>query len=175
MKLIIGIGALFLMCAAASAQASNPTPPPELKKLHVWVGNWELSGKAQDQPNGPRYTLRWHLYEHWILDGFFLAVDQTWKGNGQVLHALEMLSYDTGKQVYTDSGFGSDGSTWSLTAIFDNSTMIESGSTRGSDGEITKCRTTWSFRRGGKSLSGTQECDKNGVRWRALDVTGTKS
>ena len=56
-----------------------------------------------------------------------MQVDQIWEGNGQMTHALEMLSYDPSKKIYIDSGFGSDGSTWSLTATFDGATMIEQG------------------------------------------------
>lgn len=95
--------------------------------------------------------------------------------NGQVLHALEMLSYDPKKLIYTDSGFGSDGSTWSLTATFRGAVMIEKDNTLGPDGRLTRCRMTWAFGANGDSLSGTEECDKSGVRWRAVEVRGTKS
>ena len=171
------ISALCLALAAACAQgqAHAPTPAPELKKLDVWVGNWTLSGMARDQPDGPEYNLHWTLHERWILNGFFLQVDQTWKGNGQIQHALELLSYDRRKMTYTDSGFGSDGSTWSLTATFHDATMIEEGETLGPDGIWTKCRMTWVFSNEGKSLSGTEECGKGGARWKAVEVRGTKS
>lgn len=178
MKLIAtAIGALYLTLSAACAQAQDrkPTPPPELKKLNVWIGDWSLSGTARDQPGSRTYHLHWRLHEHWVLNGFFMQVDQTWQGAGQVLRSLEMLSYDPRKMVYTDSGFGSDGSTWSLTAFFRGRTMIEMGSTLGPDGIVTKCRMRWVFSNDGRTLAGTQECEKHGVQWRAVEVRGAKS
>jgi hypothetical protein len=171
------IGTLFPMLSAvhAQAQARRPTPPAELRKLDVWIGSWELSGTARDQPADPEYNLHWQLHEHWILDGFFMQVDQTWEGGGQSTHALELLSYDQGKKIYADSGFASDGSTWSLTATFRGSTMIERGETLAPDGTTTRCRMTWVFSDDGMSVSGTEECDKSGVRWKAVEVKGTKS
>lgn len=45
-------GTLCLTLAAAWAQAQDckPAPPPQLKKLDVWIGNRALSGTARDQP-----------------------------------------------------------------------------------------------------------------------------
>jgi hypothetical protein len=31
---------LMLAAAGASGQSSNPTPPPEIKKWGVWIGDW---------------------------------------------------------------------------------------------------------------------------------------
>lgn len=86
-----------------------------------------------------------------------------------------MLSYDPTKKVYTDFGFGSDGSTWSLSASFNGDTMIERGETKGPDGAVTRCEMTWLFSKNRASLSGTQLCDRNGIRWQSLKVAGTKS
>lgn len=175
-RLIIRAGALLLALVAASAHAGpTPGPPPELKKLDVWVGTWSLSGTAKDQPNEREYPVLWRLREHWVLNGFFLQVAQTWRGNGQILNNLEMLSYDPTRKIYTDLGFGSDGSTWSLTATFSGATMIERGESKGTDGAMTRCRMAWVFSNDGTSVSGTQRCEKNGARWQALKVAGTKS
>jgi hypothetical protein len=168
---------MFLLLALASAlgQTSTPTPSPELKKWDVWIGDWTLSGTAKDAPAGPEYKVDWHLHERWVLGGFFVQVDQTWKGNGQELHVQEMLSYDPARKVHTVSGFASDGSTWSLTATFDGTKVIEQGASKGPDGVVTTCHTTWVFSAGGKALSGTQECEQGGVRWTSMRVQGTKS
>jgi len=125
------VTAILLMYAAASAQgqSSNPTPPPELKRWNVWTGGWALSGIAKDRSDGPEYKVDWYLHEHWILGGFFMQVDQTWKGDGPELHSLEILSYDPVRKIHTISGFSSDGSTWSLTATFHNAMLIENGAT----------------------------------------------
>ena len=176
-RIATAIGTLCLTLSAASVQAQDPeqAPPPELKRLNVWIGDWTLSGTAQDQPGGPRYNLDWQLHEHWVLNGFFMQVDQIWRGAGQVLRSLEMLSYDPKKRIYTDSGFGSDGTTWSLTATFRGPMMIETGSTLGPDGIMTRCRMTWVFSHEGRTLTGTEECHKRGTRWTAVEVRGTKS
>lgn len=176
-RFVIDLGTLLLAFLAAPAHAESPAPrpPPELQKLDVWVGTWRLSGTAKDQPNEQEYPVLWRLREHWVLNGFFLQVAQTWSGNGQTLNNLEMLSYDPIKGLYTDLGFGSDGSTWSLTATFSGATMIETGESKGPDGAMTKCRMAWVFSNDGTSVSGTERCDKNGAQWQALKVGGTKS
>jgi len=97
-----------------------------------------------------------------------VQVDQTGKANGQELHLLEILSYDPIKKIHTSSGFSSDGSPWTLTATFDDARVTEEGVSKGPDGQATTCQTTWSFSSDRKSLSGTQECKQNGVRWTAF-------
>ena len=166
---------LFYVTPSAQGQSSQPTPAPELKKWDIWIGDWALSGMAKDAPSKPAYKVDWSLHERWILGGFFVQVDHTWKGNGQTLHSLELLSYDPVKKVHTDSGFSSDGTTWTLTATFDKDTTIEDGASTGPDGHVTTCRTTWIFRGDRKALSGTQECEQEGVRWMAFRVSGRKA
>jgi hypothetical protein len=171
----ISIMLLMFVTAPAQGQSSNPTPPPELKKWDIWIGDWVLSGTAKDTPTGPEYNVDWSLHERWILGGFFVQVDQTWKGDGQELHSLEILSYDPIKKVHASSGFSSDESTWTLTATFDDARVTEEGVSKGPDGQATTCHSTWVFSSDRKALSGTQECDQNGVRWTAIRVQGTKS
>jgi hypothetical protein len=166
---------LLFATASAQAQSSSPTPPPEVKKWGIWIGDWELSGTAKDTPTGHEYKVNWALHERWILGGFFVQVDQTWKGDGPELHSLEILSYDPIKKIHTSSGYSSDGSTWTLTATFDGATVKEQSVSNGPDGQATTCNTTWVFSGDRKSLSGTQECELNGVRWTAIRVSGTKS
>jgi Protein of unknown function (DUF1579) len=166
---------LTLVAASTQGQSLHPAPPAELKKWNIWVGDWALSGTAKDMPTGPEYKVEWSLHERWILGGFFVQVDQTWKANGQELHSLEILSYDPIKKVHASSGFSSDGSTWTLTATFEDAKVTEEGVSRGPDGQATTCRTTWVFSSDRKALSGTQECDQNGVRWTTFRVKGTKS
>lgn len=69
----------------------------------------------------------------------------------------------------------SDGSTWTLTATFEKATTIEDGVAKGPDGEPIACRTTWVFSDREMALSGTQECERKGIRWTAFRVKGTKS
>jgi len=196
----ISLMLLLFLAAPLHAQSPNPTPPPELKKWDIWIGDWALSGTAKDTPTGPEYKVDWSLHERWILGGFFVQVDQIWRGNGQELRSLEILSWDPVKRIHTTSGFSSDGSTWAMTATFENAATIEAGGgnataikhgasnartieqgiAKGPDGQVTTCHTTWSFSSDRKdssdqtALSGTQECELNGVRWTAFRVKGTK-
>jgi len=110
--LALSIILVLLVNICVYGQSSAPTPPPEIKKWDVWIGDWNLSGTAKDTPTGPEYKVNWRLHEHWILNGFFVQVDQTWQNNGQELHSLEILSYDPVKKVHTVSGFSGDGWTW---------------------------------------------------------------
>jgi hypothetical protein len=153
----------------------DPVPPAELKKWDVWVGDWTLSGTAKDTPTGPEYKVNWYLHEHWIANGFFVQVDQTWKGNGQEFNNVEILSYDPIKKIHTVSGFSGDGWSWVLTATFDETTTTEEGVATGPDGAVATSRTDWQFSSDGKALSGTQQSEENGVRWTAFTVKGTKS
>jgi hypothetical protein len=133
-SIAISMIVLKFVSTSADAQSSSTTPPPELKKWDVWIGDWKLSGIAKDTPTGPEYKVNWYLHEHWILGGFFVQVDQTWKGNGQELHSIEILSYDPVKKIHTVSGFSGDGWTWALTATFNKTTTTEEGVATGPDG-----------------------------------------
>src|SRR5437588_1091321 len=136
----VSIIVLRLVSTCAHGQSSTPTPPAELKKWDLWIGDWNLSGTAKDTPTGPEYKVNWYLHEHWILNGFFVQVDQTWKGNGHELHSMEILSYDPVKKVHTVSGFSGDGWSWALTATFDKKTTTEEGVATGPDGAIVTSR-----------------------------------
>jgi hypothetical protein len=181
MRASVGLFCVSLLsCVASCAATTAPTPSfppvsPEVKKWEVWIGDWSLTGTARDAPSGPEYEIEWQLHEHWILGGAFVQVDQVWKGNGQQANVLEVLGYDSLRKVHTVSGFATDGSTWSLTARFEGTTVTEDGVSVGADGAQTVCRTTWVFGAGGRSLSGTQSCEQNGKRWIAFTVQGTRT
>jgi hypothetical protein len=166
---------LMFVAAAAEAQSSSPKPAPELKQWDVWVGNWTISGIAKDSPTGAEYKVDWHTHGRWILGGFFAELEHTWKGNGQEFHHMEILSYDSAKKIHAVSGFSSDGTTWTLTATFDNGTSDENMLVKGPDGELVTCHNAWVFSSDRMAVSGTQECEQNGVRWTSFKVKGMKS
>ncbi len=166
---------LMLAVVAAVGQSSNPTPAPELKQWGVWVGDWALTGTAKDAAAGPEYKVDWHMHGHWILNGFFAEVDHIWKGNGDEQRWLEILSYDQIKKIHSCFGFGSDGTTWNLTATFDKEKSFENVTVTSPDGEVTTCHMTWVFSADRMTVSGTQECEAKGTRWTAFQVKGTKS
>src|SRR5207245_11798240 len=126
-SIAISMMVLRFVNTSAQGESSSPTPPPELKKWDVWIGDWKLSGTAKDTPTGPEYKVTWYLHEHWILGGFFVQVDQTWKANGHELHSMEILSYDPVKKIHSVSGFSDVGWSWSLTETFYKNTQAEKG------------------------------------------------
>jgi hypothetical protein len=174
-KLVMFFAISFVTIASAAAQGSSPSPSAEVRKWDIFNGDWALSGTAQDAPTGSPYKVDWLLHEHWILGGFFMQVDQVWKGNGQESRSLEILSYDPVKKVHVSSGFSSDGSTWNLTASFHDATVIEESVSKNPEGQPTTCHTTLVFSVDRNSLSATQECEENGTRWTAFRVKGNRS
>jgi hypothetical protein len=175
-RILTAVSIMLLMwVVAAQAQSSTPKPTPELKQEDVWVGDWLFSGTGKDSPTGPEYKVDWQMHSHWILGGFFLESDSTWKGNGQEAKWLEIGSYDPVKKTHIVSGFASDGTTWTLTATFDSTTCVENMTVTGPDGKVSTCRNSWHFTTDGMAISGTEECEQDGVRWTGFTVKGTKS
>ena len=166
---------LMFVVVSAAGQSSTPKPAPELKKWDTSVGDWSTTGSAKDTPTGPEYKVEWYTHCHWILSGFFLEWDTTWKGKGQEMKWLEIGSYDPIKKIHTISGFDSTGMTWANTVTFDKETSVESYTVPGPDGKVIACRNTWVMSSDGMSTSGTGECEENGARWTAFKVEGTKS
>lgn len=169
-----GVLALIFV-GVACAQSAAPKPSPEVKKWAMWGGDWTILGTAKDNPSQPEYKLEWRTHIHWILGGFALQFDGTCKGNGTELHYLEILSYDPAKKVNTFSGFQSDGSTWTGTAMFNDRGSVENMTVIGPDGKVATCRNDWIFSADGKTLSGKQECEQEGVRWTSFSVKATKT
>ncbi len=167
---------ILMFVVAAHGQSSTPKPAPELKQWDVWVGDWTTTGTAKDTPTGPEYKVEWHTHCHWILGGFFLQWDSTWKGNGVESRWLEIGFFDPIKKIHTISGFSSDGSSWTGTVTFQGKdSQVENFTGTTPDGEVSTCRNTWHSSPDGMAASGTEECEQNGVRWTGFKVKGTKS
>lgn len=167
---------LLMWVVAAQAQSAEPKPAPELRLWDSSLGDWVSSGTAKDTPTGPEYKVEWHTHCHWILGGFFLQWDSTWKGNGVESRWLEISFFDPIKKIHTISGFSSDGSSWTGTVTFQGKeSQVENFTVTIPDGEVSTCRNTWHGSPDGMTVSGTEECEENGVRWTAFKVKGTKS
>ncbi len=166
---------LFFLVGVAEAQAGAPKIAPELKHWELWVGDWTLVGTAKDNPTEPEYKVDWRSQGRWILEGFFVEFTTTWKGKGPEQHWLEILSYDAVRSIHTFSGFSSTGETWTGTATFGDSTLIETGISTFSDGKVVTWRITWIFSADRMTISGRQEWEQGGVRWTSFTVKGTKA
>jgi len=156
------------------AQAPAPKPGPEVKKWGP-AGDWTNVGTAKDSPSQPEYKLEWRTHCHWILGGFALQCDGTWKGNGSEVHQLEILSYDPAKKANTFTGFSSDGTIWIGTATFHDRTSVEKMTVTNPDGKVAACRNDWVVSADGKAGSGKSECEQDGVRWTSFTVKGTRT
>ncbi|HKM83006.1 MAG TPA: hypothetical protein VJY15_18870 [Candidatus Acidoferrum sp.] len=174
---VIAISLMLLMFVPlAAGQTSTPKPAPELKKWNIWVGDWSTTGTAKDTPTGPEYKVNWHTRCHWILDGFALQWDSTWKGNGVESRFLEIGFFDPIKKIHTISGFSNDGTTWTGTVTFEGKTdQVETFTIIFPNGEVSTCRNTWHFTTDGMAVSGTEQCEQNGVSWTGFQGKGTKS
>lgn len=175
-RILTAISIMLLMwVVTAQAQSAEPKPAPELRLWDSSVGDWVSSGTAKDTPTGPEYKVEWRTHCHWVLGGFFLEWDSTWKGNGQEAKWLEIGSYDPIKKIHTISGFENDGTTWAMKVTFDKETQVENFTVTDPDGKVSTCRNTWHFTTDGMATSGTGECEQDGVRWTAFKVKGTKA
>lgn len=170
---------ILILCACLEplgrTQAPAASPPPELQKWNLWVGDWTLEGTAKDTGAEPEYKLDWRMQGRWILGGHFVDVRGIWRGKGAESVALEIGSYDRGRRIYAISGFADDGTTWVGTVTFSDGISIETGTDTGPDGKTTKWVRTWSVSPDGMSISGREEREQDGVRWTSFRVKGTKT
>jgi hypothetical protein len=163
-----------IVVIAAQAQSSAPKPAPVLRMWDLWGGSWTMVGTAKDSPTGPEYKLNWRWRSRWILGGFFMELDHKWKGNGAEQHWLEVLFYDPAKKTNAISGFASDGTTWTGTATFNGGTSVENFTLISPDGKIATCLNNWVITADQNAVSGTSQCEQDGVRWTSFEVKGTK-
>ena len=166
---------IILLVMVAEPRAQVPKPTPEQTKWDFWVGDWTLVGTARDAPTDLEYKSVWTLHGRPILGGFFVQVDQVWKGNGPEEHSLEILSYDPSKRTHTSTGFTNFGSTWVATATYDDGTVVETGTTTTSGRKVIKFRGTYVFSPDRMAVSMTSESEMDGVRWTNFTVKGTKA
>ena len=107
-------------------------------------------------------------------NGAFIQVDQIWQGSGPEERSLEILSYDPVKKLPSSYGFASDGSTWTAFTTFNDLKCVETGKTIASDGGHLKWRVDFIFSNDRMSVSGSQEVERDGVKWTAFTVKGAK-
>jgi hypothetical protein len=135
-----------------------------------------MVGTAKDSPTGPECKVTWTLHGRRILGGAFIQVDQTWKGKGPESHAMEILQYDPATRTHTTYAFSDDRSHWVGTAIYgEDGTLVETGATTDADGTVTKWRDVYVYSADRMSVTGTEEAEKDGVKWTTFTVKGTKA
>jgi hypothetical protein len=176
MRFLAALAFAFVLPSAVAAQSRAPAPSAAALERDLLVGDWTMTGMARDSPTEPEYPVTWKLHGRRILGGAFVQVDQTWKGKGPVAHSLEIIAYDAVTRTHSTFAFSDDGSRWVGTATYsDDGTLVETGTTTGADGKVTKWRDTYVYSADRMSVTGTEEAEKDGVRWTTFTVKGTKA
>ena len=105
----------------------TPTPPPELKKLDYFAGNWRAEGELKPGPMGPGGKFTETTHSEWMPGHFFLVERTTASGVVGHLTEIAYLGYDTRDKAYTYDAFNSmgeaehargsvEGDTWTWTS-----------------------------------------------------------
>jgi hypothetical protein len=169
------VAALTLASTPGFAFA-EPKLPATPRNEDLLVGDWTMVGTAKDSRTEPEYKVTWKLHGRRILGGAFVQVDQTWRGKGKESYAMEVIAYDPATRTHTTSAFSDDRSHWVGTATYaDDGTLVETGTTTDADGTVTRWRDVYVYSADRMSVTGTEEAEKDGVKWTTFTVKGTKT
>jgi hypothetical protein len=117
----------LLLLATASAQMEPPKPAPEIKKLDMFAGTWNLEGDLKPGAMGQGGTMTEHETCAWMEGGFFLVCNTSFKSSMGDGTGTSFLGYSTDDKIYTYREFNSwgefddskgsiDGDTWTWTS-----------------------------------------------------------
>jgi hypothetical protein len=172
---LLAVVAGIALVSLPGAAFAEPTVAAAPRNEDILVGDWTMVGTAKDSPTEPEYKVTWKLHGRRILGGAFVQVDQTWKGKGPESRALEIIQYDPATRTHTTYAFSDDRSHWVGTATYsDDGTLVETGATTGADGKVTRWRDVYVYSADRMSVTGTEEAEKDGVKWTTFTVKGTK-
>jgi Protein of unknown function (DUF1579) len=109
MKTTLILTTWFLLATAAVAQ-EMPKPGPELKKLDVLAGSWNLDADMKPSPMGPAGKVIETEKCDWMEGNFYLVCRLDFKsatmGNGS---GISILGYSADNKAYTYREFNSWG------------------------------------------------------------------
>jgi hypothetical protein len=119
--------AALLLLATASAQMEPPKPAPELKKLDMLAGTWNIEGDLKASSMGQGGKMTEHEKCAWMDGGFFLVCNTEFKSSMGDGTGTSFLGYSTDDKIYTYREFNSwgefddskgsvDGDTWTWTS-----------------------------------------------------------
>jgi hypothetical protein len=132
---------LFALLLSANAQMEMPKPTPELKKLDLFAGSWNMSGEMKPGPMGPGGTMTETETCKWMEGEFFLVCQSDFKssmGNGT---GTAYMSYDPNDKMYTYDAFNSMGEAEHAKGTVDGDTWTWSSEEK-MGGQTTKARFT---------------------------------
>ena len=105
----------------------TPAPPPELKKLDYFAGNWKAEGELKATPMGGGGKFTETIHSEWSLGHYFLVERTTTNGATGHLNVVDYLGYDPRDKSYSYDSFNSmgeaehakgavEGDTWTWTS-----------------------------------------------------------
>ena len=102
--------ALAILCLSMTAMAQTaPVPGPEQKKLDVFVGSWNGSGKVEATPMGKAGPTTGTMTCSWYPGGFFLVCDSVDSGPMGKIQSHSLYGYHADKKQYIMFGVDSTG------------------------------------------------------------------
>ncbi|HSQ20619.1 MAG TPA: DUF1579 family protein [Blastocatellia bacterium] len=101
---------LLIFGGVAVARApQTPTPGPEIKRLHYFVGTWKTEYNLKPGPMGPGGKMSAVDQSRMMPGGFFLETRTDGNGAIGVLNGLSIMGYDAVGKVYTYDSFNNYG------------------------------------------------------------------
>jgi len=103
---------VFVLVAVSAFAQMPPKPGPELKKLDYFIGTWTTEATIPQGPWGEGGKFTGNDTTQWMPGNFFVEGRSDFKmppefgGDG---HEVSYMGYDTDENVYTFSGFSSQG------------------------------------------------------------------
>lgn len=172
-RMTLAVGwVVFLFASAIQAQA--PKPYPELKQLELFAGQWSGEGESKATPIGKAGKSSYTQTADWILGGFFLHWQYSFKGPDGEFKGIEVDSYDPKIKVLRAQWWSSDGSITTGTYTRRGNVIEFSGKTVATEKQFDY-RQKYTFSADGMSYTCREEISMDGKTWiPSSESKGTK-
>lgn len=161
----------LVIAAVSRGSAQAPPPSPELKKLEVLLGTWNIEGDVHATLVSPAGKFTGTERVEWLPGGRFMELSRDARGpSGPVRHRL-VFGYDVVAKAHTAKWFDLTGSgAASITIAITGTTWNYSGTGFNGDGTAFHERCVFAFSGG----SHTRKCEMSpdGKSW-SPSFTGT--
>lgn len=164
MKFIAMISAAFLiLILPAFSQNEMPKPGPELKKMDVFVGSWNLEGEMKPTSMGPGGKMTESEKCEWMEGNFFLvcrADYQSSMGNGS---GLAVMGFSSDDKAYTYREYNSWGESMESKGSIGDDTWTWTSDEKMGD-KMMKSRFTMKFT-ADTAYTFTYDMSQDGTKW----------
>ena len=153
----------------------NISTTPELNKLNVFIGKWNIEGNQYEGPFGPTAKITTVETCEWLPGGLFLIHRLTGNVGEQKIACIEVIGYDEKTKSYPTHSFYNDGKTNEWQSREDNGTWTLTGNSQ-ADGKPIKVRSTTIFSNNNNSITVKWEKSNDGLEWETFwDINATKA